>query len=138
MAQYRFVLYPIRSPYEVFSLLLTSPFIFKVLRDEYLVKLEVVRSELERRVSTLENRKKAQLATIDRLRLEKEGLRNQAAKLSETYEDLNDANQKLTTRMEKVLQKIQQQLPIRSDSELRMQRQLQDVERKMKKLEDGM
>ena len=60
-----------------------------------------------------------------------------ATKLSETYDDLTVNNQKLSSRLEKVLLKVQQQLPIRSDAELRMQRELIDVERKMKNLKNG-
>ena len=60
-----------------------------------------------------------------------------ATKLSEAYDDLNVNNQKLSSRLDKVLLKIQQQLPVRSDAELRMQRELQDIERKVKDLNNG-
>ena len=97
-----------------------------------------MRGELERHVATLESRKKAQQSAINRLKHEKRGLMDRATKLSETYEDLNVNNQKLSLRLEKVLLNIQQQLPVRSDAELRMQRDLQDVERKMNNLSNGM
>jgi hypothetical protein len=60
-----------------------------------------------------------------------------ATKLSETFDDLNVNNQKLSLRLDKALLKIQQQLPVRSDAELRMQRELQVVERKVKDLNNG-
>ena len=54
-----------------------------------------------------------------------------------TDDDLTVNNQKLSSRLEKVLLNVQQQLPVRSDAELRMQRELLDVERKMKNLKNG-
>ena len=97
----------------------------------------MAQTELERHVSTLESRKKAQQSAINRLQHEKRGLMDRATKLSETYDDLNVNNQTLSSRLENALLKIQQQLPVRSDAELRMQRELQIVERKMKNLTNG-
>ena len=110
----------------------------KILRQEYLAKLEVVREKLEKRVATLESRKKAQQASIARLKYEKRGLMDNATKLSEIYDDLSVNNQKLSERLEQVLLKVQKQLPVRSDAELKMQRELQDIERKMKNLTNAM
>ena len=101
------------------------------------MKLETVQAEIERHVSTLQSRKNAQQAAINRLQHEKRGLMETATKLSETYDDLHVNNQKLSSRLDKVLLKLQQQLPIRTDAELRMQRELQDVERKVKDLNNG-
>jgi len=110
----------------------------KILRQEYLLKLEAAQVELGRHVSTLDSRKTAQQTAINRLQREKRGLMDNATKLSETYDDLIMNNQTLSSRLEKVLLDIQRQLPIRSDAELRMQRELQDVERKMKNLTNAM
>ena len=107
------------------------------MRQEYLARLEKVQGEIERRVATLKSRKEAQQSAINRLQHEKRGLMETATKLSETYDDLTVNNQKLSSRLEKVLLNVQQQLPVRSDAELRMQRELLDVERKMKNLKNG-
>ena len=107
------------------------------MRQEYLLKLEAAQVELGRHVSTLDSRKTAQQTAINRLQREKRGLMDNATKLSETYDDLIMNNQTLSSRLENVLLDIQRQLPIRSDAELRMQRELQDVERKMKNLRNG-
>ena len=109
----------------------------QTLRQEYLAKLEGVQAEIERHSATLKSRKEAQQTAINRLQHEKRGLMETATKLSETYDDLTVNNQKLSSRLEKVLLKVQQQLPVRSDAELRMQRELVDVERKMKNLKNG-
>ena len=110
---------------------------YQTLRQEYLAKLEGVQAEIERHSATLKSRKEAQQTAINRLQHEKRGLMETATKLSETYDDLTVNNQKLSSRLEKVLLKVQQQLPVRSDAELRMQRELIDVERKMKNLKNG-
>ena len=107
------------------------------MRQEYLAKLEGVQAEIERHSATLKTRKEAQQTAINRLQHEKRGLMETATKLSETYDDLTVNNQKLSSRLEKVLLKVQQQLPVRSDAELRMQRELLDVERKMNNLKNG-
>ena len=100
------------------------------MRQEYLTKLGGVQAEIERHVATLRSRKEAQQSAINRLQHEKRGLMETATKLSETFDDLTVNNQKLSSRLENILLKIQQKLPVRSDAELRMQRELLDVERK--------
>ena len=64
-------------------------------------------------------------------------MRNKAAELSEKHEDLRDTQDNLMLRIESVLNSIQRRLPVASDSEIRMQRQLQGMERKMKDLVNG-
>ena len=64
-------------------------------------------------------------------------MRNKAAELSEKHEDLRDTQDNLMLRIEAVLNSIQRRLPVASDSEIRMQRQLQGMERKMKDLVNG-
>ena len=64
-------------------------------------------------------------------------LRDKAAELSEKHEDLRDTQDNLMLRIEAVLNSIQRRLPVASDSEIRMQRQLQGMERKMKDLVNG-
>merc|ERR1712226_309825 len=63
-----------------------------------------------------------------------------AMKLSETYDELIVDNLKIASRLENILFKIQQQLPddLRSDAEIRMQRELLDVEKKMEDLKNAM
>ena len=64
-------------------------------------------------------------------------MRDKAAELSEKHEDLRDTQDNLMLRIEAVLNSIQRRLPVASDSEIRMQRQLQGMERKMKDLVNG-
>ncbi len=110
----------------------------QILRDEYLSRLEAVRAEIERRVLKLRAQKESQRSSLAAVAAEKSALRDKAADLSERYEDLRDSGAALTARLELVLQRLQSAVPIESDAELRMQRQLQDVQRRMKELRAAM
>ena len=110
----------------------------QTLREEYLARLENARAEIERRVAHLRAQKQSQAASLERLSAEKCSLRERAADLSERYEDLQDNGQRLRARVELVLQKLQRQVPIGSDAELRMQRQLQELQRKTREMRSSM
>lgn len=131
---------------------------FQTLRDEYLIRLEKARVEIDRRVSHLQAQKLGQTKSLASLGREKQGLRNKAADLSEKYEDIKDNGDRITQRwdniltfkkttyttmknhfrIELVLQKIQRLNPVDTDAELRMQRSLSDIERKLKDLKNGL
>ena len=85
-------------------------FQLQTLREEYLTRLEKARSDIERRVAHLRSQKQSQAASLDKLNSEKTNLRDRAAVLSERYEDLQDNGQRLRTRIEIVLQKLQRQV----------------------------
>ena len=110
----------------------------KVLREEYVDKFDQARSEIEKRVAGLEARKRQQHLSLVKLAQERFALRDKAAQLSEKYEDLRDNAENFNIRIEAVLNAIQRGLPITTDSEVRMQRQLQNVERKVKDLTNAL
>jgi len=110
----------------------------QTLHDEYLTRLEKARSEIHRKVEILESKKRQQQGQLIKLRGEKKGLTSKAAALSETYQDLQDNNGRLSSRLESILSKIQDQQTVRSDSELKMQRALVEIGRKMNDLDNRM
>ena len=85
----------------------------------------------------MEAKKTQQHLTLAKLTKERFQLRDNAAQLSEKYEDLRDTQDNLMLRIETVLNSIQRRLPVASDAEIRMQRQLQGMEKKMKDLSNG-
>ena len=109
----------------------------KVLRDEYIGKLDKARKEIEKRVAGLETRKAQQHLSLSKLTEERFSLRDKAAQLSEKYEDIRDNQENQVSRIETILNVIQRRLPVASDAEIRMQRQLQSIERKVKDLANG-
>ena len=110
----------------------------KVFREEYIPKLDKARREIEKRVAGLEARKTQQHLSLAKLTEERFSLRDSAAQLSEKYEDLRDNEENLMARIEAILNAIQRRLPVTTDAEIRMQRQLQSIERKNKDLANGM
>ncbi len=122
------------GPQECYEILSRS---LKVMRDEYLTKYEKARKEIEKKTAALDARKAQQHMSLSRLMSEKFELRDKAAQLSERYEDLKDSGDNITSRLEAVLSAIQRRLPVNSDAEVRMQRQLQEIDRKMKDLSNG-
>merc|ERR1739844_620145 len=98
---------------------------------------EKARREIERRCASLEAKKTQQHLTLAKLTKERFQLRDNAAQLSEKYEDLRDTQDNLMLRIETVLNSIQRRLPVASDAEIRMQRQLQGREKKMKDLSNA-
>jgi len=99
------------------------------LRTEYINRLEAARLEVDRRVVDLGNKRSSQEAALCKLETDRNQLRLSAESLSERYEDVKDAGERLTRRVEKVLSAIQRQLPVASDAELNMARDLQQLER---------
>lgn len=99
--------------------------------------MEKAQSELERRIVVLESRKKNQLQLMERLLTDRKALKESASKLAEEYEELFDKNERLTNRVEMILEKIQHQMPVRSDAELRMSRKMQEIERSLKDFATG-
>lgn len=110
----------------------------KILREEYIARLENVRQELERRTEQLESRKRNQQVSLAKLMEEKAKLREGASKLSERYEDIKDNAERLSNRIQRVLQFIQNQQPSNSDAEFRMQRQLKNHEVKLRDLQNAL
>merc|ERR1719232_1944267 len=97
-------------------------------------KLEKARKEIEKRVAGLESRKGQQHLSLAKLTEERFSLRDRAAQVSEKYEDIRDNQSNLMLRLETVLNMIQRRLPVTSDAEIRLQRQLQGIDRKTKDL----
>jgi len=110
----------------------------KVFREEYMPKLDKARREIEKRVAGLEERKTQQHLSLAKLTEERFELRDSAAQLSEKYEDLRDNEGNLVARIEAVLNAIQRRLPVTTDAEIRMQRQLQSIDRKNKDLTNAL
>ena len=106
--------------------------------EEYLSRLEKARAEIQRKVEILESKKRKQQSSLIKLLETKKKLTSKAASLSEEYQDLQDNGENLSRRLESVLSKIQDQQTLRSDSELKMQRRLMEIGRRMNDLQNGM
>ncbi|CAB4067545.1 NUP88 [Lepeophtheirus salmonis] len=119
------------SPKECLEILTRST---QVLREEYLGRLKLVRTEIGIRVITLKRQKDQQKEMLKKLDDDRIILKDNAGLIAEKYEDLKDNGNSLISRIEVVLQNIQKRLPISSDAELSMNKELVGVNKKMKEL----
>ncbi|XP_040572808.1 nuclear pore complex protein Nup88 [Lepeophtheirus salmonis] len=119
------------SPKECLEILTRST---QVLREEYLGRLKLVRTEIGIRVITLKRQKDQQKEMLKKLDDDRIILKDNAGIIAEKYEDLKDNGNSLISRIEVVLQNIQKRLPISSDAELSMNKELVGVNKKMKEL----
>merc|ERR1719412_582441 len=72
-----------------------------------------------------------QEAALNKLEKDRIELRKQAETLSERYEDVRDSGERLTRRVEAVLSAVQRRLPVASDAELQMSRNVKQLERQL-------
>uniref|UniRef100_A0A182PJ31 Nucleoporin Nup88 n=1 Tax=Anopheles epiroticus TaxID=199890 RepID=A0A182PJ31_9DIPT len=83
------------TPQEAFELLTQAT---RMLRENYFVRHEKARQEIEKREHVLKLLKQQQLSDIDELQVEKQKIRATAERLEETYEDLCDKQNSLFKR----------------------------------------
>ena len=110
----------------------------EVLREEYVLRQEAARAEIDRRARALALQKASQQSSLDGLNKQRHDLRERAADLSEAYEDLRDSGERLQGRLEVVLQRVQAWVEGCSDAELRMSRELRDLQRRAKDLSNAL
>uniref|UniRef100_A0A182NQW7 G-protein coupled receptors family 1 profile domain-containing protein n=3 Tax=leucosphyrus subgroup TaxID=44539 RepID=A0A182NQW7_9DIPT len=83
------------TPQEAFELLTQAT---RMLRENYFVRHEKARQEIEKREHVLKLLKQQQLNDIEELQVEKQNIRATAERLAETYEDLCDKQNSLFKR----------------------------------------
>jgi chromosome segregation ATPase len=101
------------------------------LRTEYVSRLESARQEVEHRVELLADKRLSQETALAKLESDRAQLRRQAESLSERYEDVRDAGEQLTNRVENILSAVQRRLPVTTDAELKMGRDVQQLSRQL-------
>lgn len=99
----------------------------QVFRDEYILKQDLAREEIQRRVKFLIGQKTKQLEDLSICREERKSLREMAERLADKYEDAKEKQEDIMSRMKKVLRSFHSQLPVLSDSERDMRKELQMV-----------
>lgn len=83
------------TPQEAFELLTQAT---RMLRENYFVRHDKARQEIEKREHVLKLLKQQQLNDIEELQAEKQKIRATAERLAETYEDLCDKQNSLFKR----------------------------------------
>ncbi|XP_066492774.1 nuclear pore complex protein Nup88 [Tiliqua scincoides] len=106
----------------------------QVFRDEYILKQDLAREEIQRRVKLLREQKKKQLEGLGYCREERQSLREMAERLADKYEEAKEKQEDIVNRMKKVLRSFHSQLPVLSDSEKDMRKELQTIQEQLRHL----
>ncbi|XP_044600363.1 nuclear pore complex protein Nup88 isoform X2 [Equus asinus] len=97
----------------------------QVFREQYILKQDLAKEEIQRRVKLLCDQKKKQLEDLNYCREERKSLREMAERLADKYEEAKEKQEDIMNRMKKVLHSFHFRLPVLSDSERDMKRELQ-------------
>ncbi|XP_026187459.1 nucleoporin 88 [Mastacembelus armatus] len=108
----------------------------QVFREEYILKQDMAREEMQRRVKLLMGQKNKQLEELSLCREERKSLREAAERLADKYEDAKYRQETIINRVKKVLSSLQSQLPILSNSEKDMKKELQTIGDQLKHLDN--
>ncbi|MEQ2313990.1 Nucleoporin 88 [Ameca splendens] len=108
----------------------------QVFREEYVMKQDMAREEMQRRVKLLTGQKSKQVEELALCREEKKSLTEAAERLADKYEDAKYRQEALMNRVKKVLSCLQSQLPILSNSEKDMKKELQSISDQLKHLDN--
>ncbi|KAK1158415.1 nucleoporin 88 [Acipenser oxyrinchus oxyrinchus] len=106
----------------------------QVFRDEYILKQDLAREEIQRRVKLLCGQKDKQLEDMAHCREERKSLREMAERLADKYEDAKYRQEVIMNRMKQILGSFRSQLPVLSDSEKDMRKELLTINDQLRHL----
>uniref|UniRef100_A0A671QB48 Nuclear pore complex protein Nup88-like n=1 Tax=Sinocyclocheilus anshuiensis TaxID=1608454 RepID=A0A671QB48_9TELE len=109
----------------------------QVFREEYILKLGLAHEEMQRRVKLLTGQKNKQLEDLALCREERKSLREAAEHLADKYEDAKYRQEAIINRVKQVLGSLRSQLPVLSDSEKDMRKELQTIHDQLRHLDNG-
>ncbi|KAF7665305.1 hypothetical protein LDENG_00147790 [Lucifuga dentata] len=109
----------------------------QVFREEYILKQDAAREELQRRVKLLTGQRNKQLEELALCREERKSLREAAERLADKFEDAKYRQEATMNRVKKVLGSLQSKLPVLSDSEKDMKKELQTINDQLKHLDNS-
>lgn len=108
----------------------------QVFSEEYILKQDMAREEMQRRVKLLMGQKRKQLEEMALCKGERKSLRESAERLAVKYEDAKYRQDTIMNRVKKLLVSLQNQLPIVSNSEKEMKKELQAISDQLKHLDN--
>lgn len=96
------------TPKEILELLIYAT---QTLHDQYITKHDKVKLELEKRVKILQSIKDQQQQELTQLEADKNRIRNDAERLAEMFEEINDKQQDLFKRIQDIIRLANLKLP---------------------------
>uniref|UniRef100_A0A8C5L5J8 Nucleoporin 88 n=1 Tax=Jaculus jaculus TaxID=51337 RepID=A0A8C5L5J8_JACJA len=116
----------------------------QVFREQYILKQDLTMDEIQRRVKLLCDQKRKQLDDLNYCREERyvfysfrKSLREMAERLADKYEEAKEKQEDIMNRMKKVLHSFHSQLPVLSDSERDMKKELQLIPDQLRHLSNA-
>ncbi|KAK2148950.1 hypothetical protein LSH36_474g04037 [Paralvinella palmiformis] len=109
----------------------------QMLRQEHLLKLDITRREIQKRLELHHEMKATQENDLKQLQQTKDVLREQARLLAEKYEAANENQTTLLHRLETVLRKLSANFPMMSVAEENMYKELKQMKDNLKCVEDS-
>uniref|UniRef100_A0A8D2MXV3 Nucleoporin 88 n=1 Tax=Zonotrichia albicollis TaxID=44394 RepID=A0A8D2MXV3_ZONAL len=109
----------------------------QVFREEYILKQDLAKEEIQQRVKLLWGQKKKQLEDLSYCREERKSLREMAERLADKYEEAKEKQEDIMNRMKKVLRSFHSQLPVLSDTEKDMKKELQTIHDQLQHLSNA-
>ncbi|KAL5016642.1 hypothetical protein ScPMuIL_006231 [Solemya velum] len=116
------------SQQECFQLLSRTTQIF---REEYIQKQDYARQELEKRVRILLKQKELQFQNVQELQESRNILRDRAQGLADKFIDCQEKQEDMLKRLEGLMRKFQARLPVLSEAERSMKRDLETMEEQL-------
>lgn len=121
------------SPTECLQLLSRATQVF---REEYILKQDMAREEMQRWVKLLTGQKTKQLEEMAVCKEERMTLRESAERLADKYEDAKYRQEAITKRVKTAQSSLKSQLPVLSNSERDMKKELQVISDQLKHLDN--
>ncbi|CAL8363614.1 unnamed protein product [Merluccius merluccius] len=109
----------------------------QVFREEYILKQDTACEELQRRARLLATQRRTQAEELAACRQERRSLREAAERLADKYEDAKYRQDAVARRVKRLLAGLRSRLPVLSDSEKDMRKELQGVGDQLKHLDGG-
>ncbi|XP_053563489.1 nuclear pore complex protein Nup88 [Bombina bombina] len=109
----------------------------QVFREEYILKQDLARVEIEKRVKLLFAQKEKQLKDLQKCKEERKSLTEMAERLADKYEEAKEKQEDINKRLKQVLRCLHTRLPVLSDSERDMKKELQTSNEQLKHLENA-
>uniref|UniRef100_G1PQ00 Nucleoporin 88 n=1 Tax=Myotis lucifugus TaxID=59463 RepID=G1PQ00_MYOLU len=108
----------------------------QVFREQYILKQDLAKEEIQRRIKLLCDQIKMDLKSLFFSAIRK-SLREMAERLADKYEEAKEKQEDITNRMKKVLHSFHSQLPVLSDSERDMKKELQLIPDQLRHLSNA-
>ncbi|VDI27608.1 uncharacterized protein MGAL_10B067716 [Mytilus galloprovincialis] len=103
----------------------------QVFREEYLQKQDLAQQAIQKRVRILTNLKETQSNDLDYLSQLKADMHDRAGELGVKCDECQDKNDEILKRIESIMRKLQARLPVLSEAERTMKRELETMHDKL-------